>query len=103
MIYYILWALNFIITKLFFHSLVIGRENIPNKGGAVIAADHSDISDPLFLSMAIRRRLYYYVTHFYYTGEGGPAYYRFAFILRWTNQIPVAQKQGKSGIFIDKA
>ena len=103
MIYYILWILNFIITKTAFKPIINGRENIPKKGGAVIAADHSDISDPLFLCMSTKRRLYYYVTHFYYIGEGGPVYHRFAFILRWTNQIPVIIGKSKSDIFIDKA
>ena len=108
MIYRILWILNFIILGLLFKQKVGGRGNIPENIGAVIAIDHSDFSDPLFICRATRRRLYYFVNyHDYYPEKGSPYYHKFSsffgFVLRNTDQIPVKQGIGESQSAVDMA
>ncbi len=104
MIYYILWVLNYIIVKLAFNPIIIGKENIPKKNGAVIAADHSDQSDPIFISSATKRRLYYLANYdILYPKKDKPFYHRFAFLARWTKQVPIIKNQGRSQEAIDKA
>ena len=102
MLYYLLWILNIIVNGIIFRPKIIGKENIPKKGAAIIAANHSDVSDPIFLCMTTRRRIYYFCLHdAYYYGKNAPAMVKW--ILRWTNQIPVIQGQKKSGPAIRKA
>ncbi len=104
MIYYVLWVLNYIIVKLAFNPIIIGKENIPKKNGAVIAVDHSDQSDPIFISMTTGRRLYYLANYdILYPKKDKPFYHRFAFLARWTKQVPVIKNQRRSQEAIDKA
>ncbi len=49
-------SLFFVIFKLFFRFEVIGRENIPEKGGVIVAANHVSYLDPLVLGSAVRKR-----------------------------------------------
>ena len=46
------------IAKILFRVKIIGRKNMP-KGKAVLAINHTDFSDPLFVSMTTHRRIYF--------------------------------------------
>ena len=50
------------LTRALFRVKIIGRHNIPATGG-ILAANHSDDSDPVFLSMITRRKLYFMAKH----------------------------------------
>jgi len=42
-----------------FHLSVVGRENIPDEGGALIASNHVSYLDPPILGAALKRELFY--------------------------------------------
>ncbi|MCL2748234.1 MAG: 1-acyl-sn-glycerol-3-phosphate acyltransferase [Oscillospiraceae bacterium] len=53
--YRIAYAIAFSVIRPFFRLRVVGRENIP-AGGAVVCANHTASSDPIFLSFALTRK-----------------------------------------------
>ncbi|OGW37370.1 MAG: hypothetical protein A2Y97_05655 [Nitrospirae bacterium RBG_13_39_12] len=48
-----------IILRVFYRFEVIGHENIPEKGGAIVAANHISYLDPLVIGSASKRRATY--------------------------------------------
>jgi len=59
-IYYCAKILGIFLFKIFFLLEVIGKENIPVKGGFIIASNHSSGLDPVVLGVSIPRPLYYF-------------------------------------------
>ncbi|MHB8483009.1 MAG: lysophospholipid acyltransferase family protein [Nitrospiria bacterium] len=59
MLYGALHLLSFIVFKLFFNLKVEGRQNIPKKGGAILASNHASYADILLIGCGIWRRLRY--------------------------------------------
>jgi 1-acyl-sn-glycerol-3-phosphate acyltransferase len=59
MLYNILRFLSWIILKVFFHLEVFGRENIPKKGGFILASNHTSYLDPIAVGVASPRKLSY--------------------------------------------
>ncbi len=59
MLYAVLHLFSFIIFKLFFNLKVEGRQNIPKKGGAILASNHASLADTLLIGCGIWRRLRY--------------------------------------------
>ncbi|MBI1821453.1 MAG: 1-acyl-sn-glycerol-3-phosphate acyltransferase [Nitrospirae bacterium] len=59
MLYAVLHLFSFIIFKLFFNLKVEGRQNIPKKGGAILASNHASYADILLIGCGIWRRLRY--------------------------------------------
>ena len=107
-IYYFLWVLNFVFLRLLFKIKVTGKKNLPKTGGALIAIDHSDFSDPLFICRLNIRRIYYFVNYHDYYPEKGSRYYHkfspfFGFVLKWTDQIPLPQEKNASQKAVDRA
>lgn len=45
--------------RIFWRMKVYGHENIPKKGGVIVAVNHSSLSDPPVLGSAIKRDAYY--------------------------------------------
>ncbi|MBI2106782.1 1-acyl-sn-glycerol-3-phosphate acyltransferase [Candidatus Woesearchaeota archaeon] len=58
-IYYILWIVNTLIISFFYRPSIKGMENFPRKGPLLIACNHEDNSDIMFLSFLTYRRLYF--------------------------------------------
>lgn len=52
MLYYFVIILAVICSKVFFHLGVNGSENIPRKGGVIIASNHVSMLDPIFIASA---------------------------------------------------
>ena len=59
MIYAILRLLSIVVFKLFFSLKVEGRQNIPEKGGAILASNHASYTDVLLIGCGIGRHLKY--------------------------------------------
>lgn len=53
MLYAIAWGLVYTIFKLLFFFRVEGRENIPENGRLLICANHTSMSDPIFIALAL--------------------------------------------------
>ncbi len=57
--YGILWLLINAVGRLFFRYRVVGREQVPARGGALIAANHASYVDIPFMGAAVRRRMWF--------------------------------------------
>jgi len=57
MLYRFLRFCGLVLTRLFFHFEVRGRENIPKVGGFILASNHVSYIDPTVLGFACSRRL----------------------------------------------
>jgi 1-acyl-sn-glycerol-3-phosphate acyltransferase len=61
MLYRVLWFLSKVILKVLFRTEIIGRENIPDKGGFILAGNHISNLDPIALGVACPYRLNFMV------------------------------------------
>ncbi|MDD5044960.1 MAG: lysophospholipid acyltransferase family protein [Candidatus Omnitrophica bacterium] len=52
-----------VILKLFFHFKVEGRDNLPKKGGFILASNHASFIDPVALGCGTGRRLNFFARH----------------------------------------
>lgn len=59
MLYWFLRFLSFLILKVFFRLEVKGRENIPKRGGFILAGNHISYLDPVVIGVASSRKLNY--------------------------------------------
>ena len=57
MVYLIFRFICFILAKLVFRLEIRGRENIPRKGGFILASNHTSFLDPVILGVGCPRRL----------------------------------------------
>lgn len=62
-VYALLHVLFRVLLVLLFGFTVRGRENIPRRGGVIIAANHASFLDPLVLGTASPRQLHYMARH----------------------------------------
>lgn len=59
MLYYIGRSIVVFLKNRYYNVKTTGLENIPAEGGAILAANHNDRSDPPFLTATIKRRIYF--------------------------------------------
>lgn len=59
LLYRFLRTIFFIFLKIFNRLEVIGSENIPEKGGIIVAANHVSYLDPPVIGVALKRRAFY--------------------------------------------
>jgi len=57
MLYYLLRPLAILLCKILFRIQIKGRENIPKKGGFILASNHLSYLDPVVLGVASPRKL----------------------------------------------
>ena len=58
MFYYIVRASCWLLLKIFWRMEVIGTENVPERGGAIIASNHVSYLDPAVLVASLNRKIY---------------------------------------------
>ncbi|MCM8762932.1 MAG: 1-acyl-sn-glycerol-3-phosphate acyltransferase [Candidatus Omnitrophica bacterium] len=63
MLYRILRLICVLIFKIFFRIKVSGRNNIPKKGGFILASNHLSFLDPVVLGVAAVRQLNFFARH----------------------------------------
>lgn len=56
--------------RLFFPCTVIGAENIPDSGGAILAGNHISVADSFFTPLHIKRRITFLAKSEYFTEKG---------------------------------
>jgi 1-acyl-sn-glycerol-3-phosphate acyltransferase len=54
------WLLHLLLT-IFNQYIVVGEESIPNKGGAIVVANHKYYQDPILVGCSCLRRRFYFV------------------------------------------
>jgi 1-acyl-sn-glycerol-3-phosphate acyltransferase len=74
--------------RVFCRPVVIGEDNIPRAGGALLASNHLSMCDSLFLPILTRRRVTFLAKQEYFTGRGIKGRAKAAFV-RGTGLIPV--------------
>ena len=88
MFYYLVKAVLRPLFVLLFVPRVSGKDNIPARGGALLASNHLSMSDSLFLPVMIRRRVSFLAKKEYFTGRGIKGRLKAAFV-RGTGLIPI--------------
>jgi len=59
MFYYIVKAIGWLLLKIFWRMEVIGTENVPERGGVIIASNHVSYLDPVVLGAATKRKIHF--------------------------------------------
>lgn len=59
MFYWFVYIIVGILVKILFRVKVIGSENIPRRGAFILASNHRSNLDPVIISTAIKRKLYF--------------------------------------------
>ena len=59
MFYYVVREIAWLLLKIFWQMEVIGTENVPERGGVIIASNHVSYLDPIVLGVATKRKLHF--------------------------------------------
>jgi 1-acyl-sn-glycerol-3-phosphate acyltransferase len=93
------WALKLVflgpLLRLFFRPWVKGLENVPARGGAILASNHLSFSDSFFLPLVLPRRITFLAKADYFTGRGLKGRLTAGFF-RGVGQVPVDRSGGKA-------
>jgi 1-acyl-sn-glycerol-3-phosphate acyltransferase len=71
-----------------FRLRTLGREHLPRKGAAILAANHASFLDPILIGMCARRPVRFLVAREFYRDP------RLRALLRWLGAIPVGGDAG---------
>jgi 1-acyl-sn-glycerol-3-phosphate acyltransferase len=83
------------VLRLFFRPYVIGLENVPEGGGAILASNHLSFSDSIFLPLVIERRVTFLAKADYFTGRGLKGRLTAGFF-KGVGQLPVDRAGGQA-------
>lgn len=83
------------ILKAIWRPWVVGRENIPKSGGAILASNHLSFIDSIFLPLMIDRRLSFLAKSEYFTKPGLGGWLTKVFF-KGTGQLPIDRSGGKA-------
>ena len=70
MAYWLVKAVLTPILRLLFRPWAEGLENVPTRGGAILASNHVSFSDSIFLPLVVPRRVTFLAKSEYFTGPG---------------------------------
>src|SRR4029079_4045172 len=95
----IYWVLKNVLVgppvKRIFRPNVLGAENIPATGAAIIASNHLSYSDWIFMPLALRRRVTFVAKSDYFTGAGIKGRFQRGFF-KGTGQVPIERSGGSA-------
>jgi 1-acyl-sn-glycerol-3-phosphate acyltransferase len=83
------------ILRAIFRPVVIGEENVPDEGAAILASNHLSFSDSIFLPLMLRRRVTFLAKSDYFTGRGIKGRLKAGFF-RGVGQLPLDRSGGGS-------
>lgn len=78
-----------------FRPWVIGLENVPKTGGAILASNHLSFIDSIFLPLVVERRMAFLAKSEYFTGKGLKGWAT-KFFFTATGQLPIDRSGGKA-------
>ena len=95
----IYWFLKNVMVAPFLHRVfrpwVIGIENVPKKGAAILASNHLSFIDSIILPIELDRRISFLAKAEYFTGKGIKGWAVRSFMLA-TGQLPIDRSGGKA-------
>ena len=83
------------LVKAIFRPWVVGRDNVPANGGAIMASNHLSFADSIFLPLMIDRRMSFLAKSDYFTGKGIKGWATRMF-MSGTGQLPIDRSGGKA-------
>ena len=83
------------ILKTVFRPWVTGLDNIPKKGGVILAINHLSFIDSVFLPLVLDRRIFFLAKSDYFTGRGIKGWATKAF-MNGTGMLPIDRSGGKA-------
>ncbi|MET0933675.1 MAG: lysophospholipid acyltransferase family protein [Mycetocola sp.] len=93
------WFMKYLVAgpllKTLFRPWVVGQENIPKSGGAIIASNHLSVIDSVFLPLYLDRRISFLAKSEYFTGKGLKGWVTRVF-MKMTGQLPIDRSGGKA-------
>ncbi|MET4636881.1 lysophospholipid acyltransferase family protein [Mycetocola sp. 2940] len=93
------WFMKYLVAgpllKTLFRPWVVGQENIPKTGGAIIASNHLSVIDSVFLPLYLDRRISFLAKSEYFTGKGLKGWVTRVF-MKMTGQLPIDRSGGKA-------
>ncbi|WP_405372645.1 MULTISPECIES: lysophospholipid acyltransferase family protein [unclassified Microbacterium] len=93
------WILKYLIigpvAKAIFRPWIVGRNNIPSSGAAILASNHLSVSDSVFLPLMIDRQMSFLAKSDYFTGKGLRGWATRIF-MKGTGQIAIDRTGGKA-------
>ncbi|MGK9146855.1 1-acyl-sn-glycerol-3-phosphate acyltransferase [Plantibacter flavus] len=93
------WFMKYLVAgpilKTIFRPWVIGAENIPEHGGAIIASNHLSFIDSVILPLCVDRRISFLAKSEYFRGKGFGGWATKTFMLG-TGQLPIDRSGGKA-------
>ena len=81
--------------KMIFRPYVIGLQNVPAAGGAILASNHLSFSDSIFLPLVVERRVTFLAKMDYFTGSGIKGRLTAGFF-KGVGQLPVDRSGGSA-------
>ena len=78
-----------------FRPWVLGAENIPEKGGVILAGNHLSFIDSVFLPLVIQRRIFFLAKSDYFHGKGLGGFFMKSF-MNGTGMLPIDRSGGKA-------
>src|SRR5207249_7408114 len=90
MAYWVVKAVLTPILRFFFRVRVVGAENIPDEGAAILASNHVSFCDSIFLPMVLRRRITFVAKAEYFDDP------KTAWFFRAVGQIPIKREGGSA-------
>jgi 1-acyl-sn-glycerol-3-phosphate acyltransferase len=83
------------ILKTVFRPWVSGSENIPEKGGVILASNHLSFIDSVFLPLVMQRRIFFLAKSDYFHGKGISGWITKTFF-KGTGMLPIDRSGGKA-------
>ncbi|GAA3127573.1 1-acyl-sn-glycerol-3-phosphate acyltransferase [Kribbella aluminosa] len=95
----IYWVLKNVVVgppvKRIFRPKIVGAENVPDTGAAIIASNHLSYSDWIFMPLVLRRRVTFVAKSDYFTGAGIKGRFQRGFF-KGTGQVPIDRSGGSA-------
>jgi 1-acyl-sn-glycerol-3-phosphate acyltransferase len=93
------WFMKYLVAgpllKSLYRPWVVGQENIPKTGGAIVASNHLSVIDSVFLPLYLDRRISFLAKSEYFTGKGLKGWATRVF-MKATGQLPIDRSGGKA-------
>ena len=85
-------------TRLVCRPWVVGEENIPTDGGAILASNHLGVLDPLIVASMIDRPITYPAKKELFDPSGGPGKRIVAWFMHAVDQVPLDRSGGRGSL-----